>query len=103
MPVWAIILVIIAAVICCGLCAYGISAAVHRTRDRRAQDAKRAVASRPVLPYHVEWQPGQAVIAAAGGADRRPAHKRGRADGSIARSVALGDPQPPDPWRVLSV
>jgi hypothetical protein len=40
MPVWAIILVIIGAVICCGLCAYGINTAVRRARDRRAQDAQ---------------------------------------------------------------
>lgn len=40
MPVWGIILVIIAAVSCCGLCAYGISTAVRRARHRRVQDAQ---------------------------------------------------------------
>jgi hypothetical protein len=39
MPVWAVILVAIGAVICCGLCAYGISTAVRRGRDRRAPSA----------------------------------------------------------------
>ncbi len=39
MPVWGIILVAIGVVICCGLCAYGISTAVRRARDRRAQGA----------------------------------------------------------------
>jgi len=67
MPVWAVILVIIAALICCGLCAYGISTAVHRTRDRRAQDAN-VQRQGQSLPYHAEWQPGPAEIAAAGGA-----------------------------------
>jgi hypothetical protein len=33
------ILVIIAAALCCGLCAYGISAAVRRSKARRAQAA----------------------------------------------------------------
>jgi hypothetical protein len=28
-----------AIIICCGLCAYGISTAVRRSKDRRAQDA----------------------------------------------------------------
>jgi hypothetical protein len=32
MPVWGVILVIIGGVICCGLCAYGISTAVRRSR-----------------------------------------------------------------------
>jgi hypothetical protein len=40
MPVWGITLVIIAAVICCGLCTYGISTAVRRARNRRALDAQ---------------------------------------------------------------
>ncbi len=39
MPVWGIILVIIGGAICRGLCAYGISTAVRRARDRRAQGA----------------------------------------------------------------
>jgi hypothetical protein len=30
---------IIAAIVCVGLCAYGITTAVRRARDRRAQDA----------------------------------------------------------------
>ena len=33
------ILVIVAAVACCGLCAYGISTAIHRARARRDQQA----------------------------------------------------------------
>jgi hypothetical protein len=33
------ILVIGAAAACCGLCAYGISRAVRRSRERRAQNA----------------------------------------------------------------
>jgi hypothetical protein len=39
MPVWGIILVIIGGLICCGLCAYGISTAVRRARHRRAHGA----------------------------------------------------------------
>jgi hypothetical protein len=38
-PAWGIILVIIGAAICCGLCTYGISKAVRRARERRHQDA----------------------------------------------------------------
>jgi hypothetical protein len=32
------VLVIIVAAVCCGLCAYGINAAVRRSKARRAQD-----------------------------------------------------------------
>jgi len=39
MPVWAIILVIIGGVACCGLCAYGITTAVRRSKARRDQGA----------------------------------------------------------------
>src|SRR4030095_859626 len=41
------------------------------------------------------WQPGQVGIAAAGGADRRSARRRGRADESIARSAPYGAAPPP--------
>jgi len=34
MPVWVIVLVVVGAVICCGWCAYGISTAVRRSRER---------------------------------------------------------------------
>jgi hypothetical protein len=35
MPVWGITLVIIGAVLCCGLCVYGISVAISRSKERR--------------------------------------------------------------------
>jgi hypothetical protein len=35
MPAWGITLVIIGAVLCCGLCAYGINVAVRRSKERR--------------------------------------------------------------------
>jgi hypothetical protein len=37
MPVWGIVLLVIGGVICCGLCAYGISTAVRRSKERRDQ------------------------------------------------------------------
>jgi hypothetical protein len=37
MPVWGIIVAIIGVLICCGLCAYGISTAVRRSKERRDQ------------------------------------------------------------------
>jgi hypothetical protein len=43
-----------------------------------------------LMPYHRACPPGQAEIAAAGGAGRRPAPDRGQADESIARSAPLG-------------
>jgi hypothetical protein len=39
MPVWGITLVTIGAVLCCGLCAYGINVAVRRSKERRAPKA----------------------------------------------------------------
>jgi hypothetical protein len=35
MPVWGIIVVIIGALICCGLCAYWIATAVRGSKERR--------------------------------------------------------------------
>jgi hypothetical protein len=51
----------------------------------------------PRMPHHPAWQPGQAEIAAFGGADRRSAQDRGRADRSIALSAppGLAAPLPP--------
>jgi hypothetical protein len=37
MPVWGIVLAIIGGLLCCGLCAYGISKTVRRAKDRRDQ------------------------------------------------------------------
>jgi hypothetical protein len=51
---------------------------------------KAKVASRIEPWHHLAWPPGQARIAAEGGADRRSAEERGRADGSIARSAPCG-------------
>jgi hypothetical protein len=45
-------------------------------------------------PHHPKWQPGQAEIAAAGGAGRRPARRRGRAVEPIARSAPYGAAAP---------
>jgi hypothetical protein len=39
MPVWGITLVIIGAVLCFGLCAYGINVAVQRSKGRRESKA----------------------------------------------------------------
>jgi hypothetical protein len=39
MPVWGIILIVIGAVLCCGLCAYGINTAIRRARERRDREA----------------------------------------------------------------
>jgi hypothetical protein len=47
-----------------------------------------------VMPHHPGRQPGQAWNAAAGGAGRRPARRRGRADASIARSAPPGAAAP---------
>jgi hypothetical protein len=35
MPVWGIVLAIVGGVICCGLCALGISTVIRRSRQRR--------------------------------------------------------------------
>jgi hypothetical protein len=43
-----------------------------------------------VMPYHAAWQPGQAPIAAEGGADLWSARRRGRAGQSIAQSAPCG-------------
>jgi hypothetical protein len=46
------------------------------------------------MPDHCERQAGQAEIAAEGGAGRRHAQDRGRADGSTARSAPPGAAAP---------
>src|SRR6266571_1060669 len=48
------------------------------------------VQQRPPSDITPRWQPGQAWIAAEGGAGRRSAERRGRADGAIARSAPPG-------------
>jgi hypothetical protein len=48
---------------------------------------------------HLEWRCGLPLIAAEGGAGRRPAQRRGRADQSIARSAPLGLAAPLPPGR----
>jgi hypothetical protein len=57
------------------------------SRTRRSTPA-------PLVPYHPAWQPGHAQTAAEGGAGRRPAKRRGRADRSIARSAPIGAAAP---------
>jgi hypothetical protein len=76
----------------CGLLAVGAGERLDRrpqalpTHPCRPRLIQRAVP----LRYRATWQPGQAEIAAEGGAGRRPAHRRGRADASIARSSPCG-------------
>jgi len=75
-----------------------IEAAIRPATRAAARDSGRLHASllrpAPVVPCHPAWQPGQAELAAAGGAGRRSAQRRGRADGSIARSAPLGAAAP---------
>jgi hypothetical protein len=42
MPVWGVTLVIAGAVLCCGLCAYGINVAIRRSKERRELNARAA-------------------------------------------------------------
>jgi hypothetical protein len=52
------------------------------------------VQSAPLLQHHRQWQPGQALIAAEGGADRRSAKNADAPHGSIARSAPCGAAAP---------
>jgi hypothetical protein len=40
MPVWGITLLIIGAMLCCGLCGYGINVAIGRSKEHRELNAR---------------------------------------------------------------
>ena len=51
----ATILLIAAVAACCGLCAYGISRSVRRSRERRAQNAKGTPQEHGITPGLSAW------------------------------------------------
>ena len=79
--------------------AQGVHQAGHHVQGRaaRAGPRRRCLTSHSItlsVRGHHAWQPGQAEITAGGGAGRRPAQRRGRADQSIAPSAPPGTAAP---------
>jgi hypothetical protein len=94
MPVWGILLVIIAAVICSGLCAYGMSTATRRARDRRAEGvyALRSCSSPAPAPACAPPPPGTSTPSGAtsvrnGGSPAAPANRHPRPRGGAGRQA----------------